>query len=126
MPGARCLLQPTAPPGQAETPRRRSHWGRIRGGWGCCSTMKGLVTGVRRNRMEQRSVLAPRGAGQASPAFGPGEVASLVHRTTGVDAVGLEERATALGRRSIKRGAKLWALDLAIRCTDLTTLEGAD
>jgi deoxyribose-phosphate aldolase len=43
-----------------------------------------------------------------------------------VDAVGLEERAAALGKRSIKRDAKLWALDLAIRCTDLTTLEGAD
>jgi deoxyribose-phosphate aldolase len=76
--------------------------------------------------MEQRSVLTPRGSGVSSPALDPGEVASLVHRTTGVDAVGLEERATALGKRSIKRDAKLWALDLAIRCTDLTTLEGAD
>jgi deoxyribose-phosphate aldolase len=76
--------------------------------------------------MEQRSVLTPRGSGAASPAFDPGEVASLVHRTIGVDAVGLEERAAALGKRSIKRDAKLWALDLAIRCTDLTTLEGAD
>ncbi len=50
----------------------------------------------------------------------------LVSRVTAVDAVGLEERAAALAKRSIKRDAKLWALDLAIRCTDLTTLEGTD
>ena len=43
-----------------------------------------------------------------------------------VDQVGAEERAAALGRRSIKKSSKLWALDLAIRCMDLTTLEGAD
>ncbi|MGH2662749.1 MAG: deoxyribose-phosphate aldolase [Actinomycetota bacterium] len=43
-----------------------------------------------------------------------------------VDAVGLEERAAGLATRSIKREAKLYALDLAIRCADLTTLEGAD
>ncbi|HEX5614215.1 MAG TPA: deoxyribose-phosphate aldolase [Acidimicrobiia bacterium] len=43
-----------------------------------------------------------------------------------VDAVGLEARAAALGGRSIKQSAKLAALDLAIRCTDLTTLEGSD
>jgi len=43
-----------------------------------------------------------------------------------VDAVGLEERAASLATRSIKKDSKLWALDLAIRCMDLTTLEGAD
>ena len=43
-----------------------------------------------------------------------------------VDQVGVEERASALATRSIKKSAKLWALDLAIRCMDLTTLEGAD
>ena len=47
-------------------------------------------------------------------------------RTTAVDAVGLEERAASLAKRSIKRDAKLWALDLAIRSMDLTTLEGSD
>ena len=47
-------------------------------------------------------------------------------RTTAVDAVGLEERAASLAKRSIKRDAKLWGLDLAIRSMDLTTLEGAD
>ena len=34
--------------------------------------------------------------------------------------------AASLGKRSIKKDSKLWALDLAIRCTDLTTLEGVD
>jgi len=47
-------------------------------------------------------------------------------RTTAVDAVGLEERAASLAKRSIKKDAKLWALDLAIRSMDLTTLEGSD
>lgn len=43
-----------------------------------------------------------------------------------VDAVGAEERAGSLAKRSIKRDSKLWAIDLAIRCCDLTTLEGVD
>ena len=59
-------------------------------------------------------------------------VTSLVHlgslmggvRT--VDQVGVEERATSLGKRSIKKASKVWALELAIRMMDLTTLEGAD
>src|SRR6202048_5529681 len=40
--------------------------------------------------------------------------------------VGVEERAAALGKRSIKKASKVWALELAIRMMDLTTLEGAD
>jgi deoxyribose-phosphate aldolase len=60
------------------------------------------------------------------PAFTAGQAAGLVARTRAVDAVGLEERAASLAKRSIKRQAKLWALDLAIRCVDLTTLEGSD
>jgi deoxyribose-phosphate aldolase len=47
-------------------------------------------------------------------------------RVGSIDAVALEERAGALARRSIKREAKLFALDLAVRMIDLTTLEGAD
>jgi deoxyribose-phosphate aldolase len=47
-------------------------------------------------------------------------------RLGSVDAVGLEERAAMLASRSIKKDAKLFALDLAIRAMDLTTLEGAD
>jgi deoxyribose-phosphate aldolase len=47
-------------------------------------------------------------------------------RIGSVDQVAVEERAASLARRSIKRESKLWALDLAIRMMDLTTLEGAD
>jgi deoxyribose-phosphate aldolase len=47
-------------------------------------------------------------------------------RIGSVDAVALEERAGSLAKRSIKRDAKVFALELAIRCMDLTTLEGAD
>jgi deoxyribose-phosphate aldolase len=51
----------------------------------------------------------------------------IVDRIGGaVDQVGAEERAASLSRRSIKKDSKLWALDLAIRCCDLTTLEGSD
>ena len=51
---------------------------------------------------------------------------SLLGRVWAVDAVGVEERAASLAKRSIKRESKLWALDLAIRMMDLTTLEGKD
>ena len=47
-------------------------------------------------------------------------------RIGSVDQVAVEERAATLGKRSIKRESKLWALELAIRTIDLTTLEGAD
>jgi deoxyribose-phosphate aldolase len=47
-------------------------------------------------------------------------------RVGSIDQVAVEERADSLARRSIKREAKLWALDLAVRMIDLTTLEGAD
>ncbi|BCJ66360.1 deoxyribose-phosphate aldolase [Polymorphospora rubra] len=40
--------------------------------------------------------------------------------------MGAEQRAAMLGTRSIKTTAKAWAIDLAIRMVDLTTLEGAD
>ncbi len=49
-----------------------------------------------------------------------------LHGLPGVDEVGAAARAAMLGTRSIKADAKAWALDLAIRMTDLTTLEGAD
>jgi deoxyribose-phosphate aldolase len=51
---------------------------------------------------------------------------SLMRGVRSVDQVGAEARAAALAGRSIKKASKLWALDLAIRCMDLTTLEGAD
>ena len=43
-----------------------------------------------------------------------------------VERVGVEARAAALATRSIKRESKRFALELAIRCCDLTTLEGQD
>ena len=49
-----------------------------------------------------------------------------IPRVGSIDAVALEERAGSLAKRSIKKDAKLWALDLAVRMMDLTTLEGAD
>ena len=49
-----------------------------------------------------------------------------LHGLPGVDQVGCEARAAALGTRSIKTTSKQWAIDLAISMIDLTTLEGAD
>ncbi|CAI9405348.1 deoxyribose-phosphate aldolase [Nocardioides sp. T2.26MG-1] len=58
-----------------------------------------------------------------------GSEASLrrfLHGLPGVDQVGAEARAAGLATRSIKTTAKAYALDLAIRMVDLTTLEGQD
>jgi deoxyribose-phosphate aldolase len=51
---------------------------------------------------------------------------AFLHGLPGVDQVGADQRAAMLGTRSIKTTAKEWAIDLAIRMVDLTTLEGAD
>ncbi|HUQ44389.1 MAG TPA: deoxyribose-phosphate aldolase [Candidatus Limnocylindria bacterium] len=56
----------------------------------------------------------------------PGPLGSVLGRQTAVDQVGIELRVESLKRRSIKKASKLWALDLAIRMMDLTTLEGKD
>ena len=56
----------------------------------------------------------------------PGPLGSVLGRQTAVDQVGIELRVESLKRRSIKKASKLWALDLAIRMMDLTTLEGRD
>ncbi|GAB3464786.1 deoxyribose-phosphate aldolase [Actinophytocola sediminis] len=50
----------------------------------------------------------------------------FLHGLPGVDQVGVEQRAAGLATRSIKKAAKLWAIDTAIGMVDLTTLEGAD
>ena len=55
-----------------------------------------------------------------------GALRRFLHGLPGVDQVGAEARAAALATRSIKKASKQFALDLAIRCVDLTTLEGAD
>ncbi len=62
------------------------------------------------------------GASPWTPPTGGGPPVTV----TAVDEVGLVERAAALGTRSIKTSSKRAALDLAIRCMDLTTLEGID
>jgi deoxyribose-phosphate aldolase len=59
---------------------------------------------------------ATRGFGKGVPLF----------NTPTVDAVALEERAAALGKRSLKKAAKVAGLKLAITMMDLTTLEGKD
>ena len=50
----------------------------------------------------------------------------FLHGLPGVDEVGANARVAALGTRSIKNASKSWAIDLAIRMVDLTTLEGMD
>ncbi len=50
----------------------------------------------------------------------------FLHGLPGVDQVGVEGRAAGLATRSIKTTAKQFALDLAVRMVDLTTLEGQD
>src|SRR5471032_2937098 len=47
-------------------------------------------------------------------------------RIGSIDQVAVEARAGELAKRSIKQDAKRWALELALRCCDLTTLEGQD
>ncbi|WP_166996241.1 deoxyribose-phosphate aldolase [Paramicrobacterium fandaimingii] len=78
--------------------------------------------------MTDDSAIAPRT--RALELFdGPVTDASLrryLEGIPGVDAVGLEQRAAALGTRSIKKESKAWAIDTIISMIDLTTLEGAD
>jgi deoxyribose-phosphate aldolase len=72
---------------------------------------------------------APATAGEHALADATASEATLrrfLQGLPGVDAVGLEARAAALGTRSIKTTAKAFAIDLAISMIDLTTLEGAD
>jgi len=60
------------------------------------------------------------------PATSDAALRQVLHGLPGVDQVGVSERVAALATRSIKKDAKLAALDLAISMVDLTTLEGAD
>ncbi|WP_326701746.1 deoxyribose-phosphate aldolase [Streptomyces sp. NBC_01754] len=73
------------------------------------------------------STASARGAGSLADVTGSDSaLRRFLHGLPGVDAVGLEARAAALGTRSIKTTAKAYAIDLAISMIDLTTLEGAD
>jgi deoxyribose-phosphate aldolase len=60
------------------------------------------------------------------PDASPGSLRRFLHGLPGVDEVGAQARAAALGTRSIKTTAKAWAIDTAIGMVDLTTLEGMD
>ena len=72
------------------------------------------------------TALLPSAAALSDVTTSESALRRFLHGLPGVDAVGAEARAATLATRSIKRDAKLWALDMAIRMTDLTTLEGAD
>src|SRR5260370_724049 len=50
----------------------------------------------------------------------------VLHGLPGVDQVGAQARVDGLATRSIKKDAKMAALELAVTMVDLTTLEGAD
>jgi deoxyribose-phosphate aldolase len=65
-------------------------------------------------------------AGFADVTASNGTLRRFLHGLPGVDQVGAEGRAATLATRSIKTTAKAFALDLAIRMVDLTTLEGQD
>jgi deoxyribose-phosphate aldolase len=68
--------------------------------------------------------LSPRGRTAEGPRFGMPSHFNPASPT--VDKVMVEERAAALGKRSIKKAAKIAGLKLVIRMMDLTTLEGKD
>ena len=60
------------------------------------------------------------------PDHGTDSLRRFLHGLPGVDEVGANGRVAMLGTRSIKNASKAFAIDLAIRMIDLTTLEGAD
>src|SRR3954452_24991029 len=68
----------------------------------------------------------PPGGALADATSSDAALRRFLHGLPGVDQVGAEQRAAGLGTRSIKTSAKEFAIDLAIRMVDLTTLEGAD
>jgi deoxyribose-phosphate aldolase len=63
---------------------------------------------------------------EVATALSLSHLGSLLRGVRSVDEVGADERAASLAKRSIKKSSKLWALDVAVRCMDLTTLEGSD
>jgi deoxyribose-phosphate aldolase len=70
--------------------------------------------------------LSPTVADLADATSSDAALRRFLHGLPGVDQVGAETRAARLGTRSIKTTAKQYALDLAVRMVDLTTLEGMD
>ncbi len=76
--------------------------------------------------MSAGTVVSPLPAPLETAAASDTSLRRFLHGLPGVDQVGAEARAAALGTRSIKATAKAFAIDLAISMVDLTTLEGAD
>ncbi len=72
------------------------------------------------------SSLSAHGSDLAEATSSDASLRRFLHGLPGVDQVGAEARAATLGTRSIKTTAKAFAIDLAIRMVDLTTLEGMD
>src|SRR5258708_31923189 len=72
------------------------------------------------------SQLATEGRGLSEVAASDAALRQVLDGLPGVDQVGTEARTASLATRSVKRDAKLRALDMAVRMVDLTTLEGAD
>jgi deoxyribose-phosphate aldolase len=70
--------------------------------------------------------VAPWLAGAVGTEFSDAALRQVLLGLPGVDQVATQERTASLATRSIKKDAKLWALTMAVRMVDLTTLEGAD
>jgi deoxyribose-phosphate aldolase len=70
--------------------------------------------------------LIPQTPGAYAPALFRRSLGDALEMAHGVDAVGAEERAASLAKRSLKKESKVWGLKLAISMMDLTTLEGKD
>ena len=83
---------------------------------------------VERRQYEEPGGMPERARGSDLADLARSEISlrRFLHGLPGVDQVGAEARAASLATRSIKAGAKLWAIDTAISMVDLTTLEGAD
>jgi deoxyribose-phosphate aldolase len=100
------------------------------GGWGCDNggVNTDVASGAAGIVAAGGTGSAVTGAGIAGTVLAGSDAAfrQILHGLPGVDEVGAQERAASLATRSIKREAKLWALEMAVRMVDLTTLEGAD
>jgi len=59
-------------------------------------------------------------------AFNQSPLKRLLDQVGPVDQVAIEERVAKYTTRSIKKGSKIWGLNLAVSMLDLTTLEGKD
>jgi len=80
------------------------------------------------NAESGQQAVAPRPwpAGAVGAEISDAALRQVLRGLPGVDQVATTERTASLATRSIKRDAKLWALTMAVRMVDLTTLEGAD